>query len=165
MDRYYLLSVFSAWGDLFETMSPRTTGMEGSCVALKGPGWRGTLPDGINGLVAPTDLVWINGRIQAAGVEDLQIVHARQDQFQLTPLSEWGKPPATHPRPFPPDLDTRMTPEEQVESLTAPAFYARLSRLIQRVPAHARDAPMIRRLAEIGFFPSEDFAFETLSSS
>jgi len=165
MDRYYLLSIFSAWGDLFETMSPRTTGMEGSCVALKGPGWRGTLPDGINGLVAPTDLVWINGRIQAAGVEDLQIVHARQDQFQLTPLSEWGKPPATHPRPFPPDLDTRMTPEEQVESLTAPAFYTRLSRLIQKVPAHARDAPMIRRLAEIGFFPSEDFAFETLSSS
>jgi hypothetical protein len=165
MDRYYLLSIFSVWGDLFETMSPRTTGMEGSCVAFVGPNWHGSLPDGIKRLAAPTETLWINGRIQAAGVEDLQIVHFKQDQFHLTPLSEWGKPPSTHPCPFPPDLDRQITPEQQVESLTAPAFYTRLSRLIPKVPPQARDAPTIRRLAQIGFSPSEDFAFETLSSS
>jgi len=165
MDRYYLLSIFSAWGDLFDTMSPRTTGMGGTCVAFAGPSWHGKLPDGIKRLGATTETLWINGRIQAAGVEDLQIVHAKQDQFQLTPLSEWGQPASKHPSPFPPDLDRRMTPEEQVESLSAPAFYTRLSRLIRKIPPQARDAPMMRRLSQIGFVPSEEFAFETLSSA
>jgi len=55
MDRYYLLSIFSAWGDLFDTMSPRTTGMGGTCVAFAGPSWHGKLPDGIKRLGAPTE--------------------------------------------------------------------------------------------------------------
>src|SRR5262249_35329484 len=133
IDRYYLLSIFTVWGDLFETISPRTIGSDGTCVAFVGPNWRGKLPDGIKRFVAPTETLWLNGRIQAAGVEDLQIVHTKQDQFQLTPLSEWGKASSPHSAPLPPEPGRRMTPEEEVESLTAPAFYGRLSRLIRKV--------------------------------
>src|SRR5215467_77669 len=40
IDRYYLLSIFTVWGDLFETISPRTIGSDGTCVAFVGPNWR-----------------------------------------------------------------------------------------------------------------------------
>jgi hypothetical protein len=161
-DRYFVFSLFSAWGDLFDAISPRTSGVDGERVAIVGPRWRSHVPDGLKRIVAPSDTIWIDGRIQAADVEDLQIVHSMQDQLQLTPLVDWGTTPSPHATPFRADVDKRMTAEEQVASLPAPTFYTRLAILMRKHRPHGCDAPLIRQLAHIGFFPSPDFAFEAL---
>jgi hypothetical protein len=162
-DRYFVFSLFSAWGDLFDAISPRTNGVEGDRIALVGPRWRSHVPDGLKPIVAPSDMIWINGRIQSADDEDLQIVHSMQDRFQLTPLVDWGTTASPHAAPFRTDIDKCMTPEEQVASLPAPTFYTRLSILMRKHRPHACDAPFIRQLARIGFVPSAEFAFEALA--
>jgi len=161
-DRYYLVSMLSAWGDLFESVSPRTNGQNGGHFGLVGPRWHGKLPSGIKRIPAPTDVMWINGLIQAAGVEDIQIVHALQDQFRLARLSEWGQPPVQHPGPFRSSIDRHSTPQEQVAKLNAPDFYTRLARLMAKIHPQPADAAIIGRLARIGFIPDHDFVFETL---
>lgn len=161
-DRYYLLSLFSPWGDLFEAISTRSGGMRGMRIAMAGPRWKGTLPAGVSPLVMPADIVWINGRVQITGVEDLQLVHHIQDQFALTPLSAWGSPSSLHASPFRSDVEKGTTPLEHVGNMSAVSFYTRLSGLLRKVPPPVSDALILRRFAKIGFFPSEDFAFERL---
>ncbi|HEY2384236.1 MAG TPA: DUF1254 domain-containing protein [Terriglobia bacterium] len=161
-DRYYLLSIFSAWGDIFEAISTRTGGMGGLRAALVGPRWKGRLPDGVSSLVTSSNIVWINGRVQMTGAEDLQLAHHVQDQFALTPLSGWGKSEPPHTSPFPPDIDKGATALDYVGKLSAPGFYTRLSRLMRKIPPPVSDALVLRRFAQIGFFPSDDFAFERL---
>jgi hypothetical protein len=164
-DRYYVLSVFSAWGDLIDSVSPRTCGMKGGRFVLVGPRWRGELPDDVRRIMAPAETLWINGRIQAAGVEDIQTVHGVQDQLRLTPLSESGKTVLPHSAPFRPYIDRETPPEQQVARLAAPAFFSRLSRLMQKNPPQVFDSPMIGRLGRLGFLPHGNFSFETLPSN
>jgi len=164
-DRYYLLSIWSAWYEIFEAISPRNTGPEGGSFVFVGPQWSGRLPDDLKMVQAPTETVWIDGRFQAAGVEDIQVVHRMQDHFRLVPLTQWGKPPSSHSIPFRLDVDQAGTPEEQVARYDAPAFYKRLARLMLKNPAQACDAEMVAEFAWIGFFPGDDFAFEMLPAA
>jgi len=78
--------------------------------------------------------------VQAAGLEDIQVVHRMQDHFRLVPLTQWGKPPSSHGIPFRLDVDQAGTPEEQVARYDAPAFYKRLAGLMLKNPAQACDA-------------------------
>jgi len=78
--------------------------------------------------------------VQAAGLEDIQVVHRMQDHFRLVPLTQWGKPPSSHSIPFRLDVDQGGTPEEQVARYDAPAFYKRLAGLMLKNPAQACDA-------------------------
>src|SRR5262249_42697355 len=60
----------------------RTTGTKAQTYALTGPGWKGTLPAGVQELKSPTTMVWILGRIYCTGTpEDYKAVHAAQDAF------------------------------------------------------------------------------------
>src|SRR3984893_2747823 len=58
-DRYYLMPMLSGWTDVFEVPGKRTTGTKGQKYAITGPGWKGTLPEGITEYKSPTNMVWI----------------------------------------------------------------------------------------------------------
>lgn len=65
---------------------PRTTGYKAQTYAVTGPGWSGTLPEGVTQVKSPTALVWILGRIYCTGTpEDYQAVHELQDRFAWCP--------------------------------------------------------------------------------
>src|SRR5262245_40251242 len=97
--RYFLLPFLSGWTDVFQVPGARTTGTGAQTFLLHGPGWSGTVPEGMSELKSPTAIVWLLGRIYCSGTpEDYAEVHALQDQFKLQPLSSWGKdyqPPAS----------------------------------------------------------------------
>jgi hypothetical protein len=161
-DRYHLLSCFSGWHQIFDTCSPRNSGTHGGHFALVPPRWRGKMPAAVKPLVAPTEMVWIRGLLEVRGAEDADVVHNLQDQFRLSPLSEWDHQPVPHSVPFRLDVNQKTTPQEQVATFDARSFYTRLSRLMQRNPAQPCDAEIIAEFVRIGFFPGEDFAFEML---
>jgi hypothetical protein len=161
-DRYHLLSFFSGWYEIFETNSPRSGATQGGPLAFVGPRWSGKLPPGVKPIVAPTETVWIHGWFEVGGREDIELVHRVQDQFLLSPLSEWGNPPMPRGLPFRMDVDQKTTPQEQVARFNARGFYTRLSRLMQRNPAQACDGEIVAEFGRVGFFPTEDFAFEML---
>ena len=62
-NRYFLLPMLDGWTDVFSVPGTRTTGDRGQRYAITGPGWSGTLPDGVKEYKSLTAIVWILGRI------------------------------------------------------------------------------------------------------
>ena len=98
-DRYYTMEIVDFMGDNFAYVGVRATGTKAGNYAIIGPGWKGQLPTGVTAL-PPSATPWatILGRTLIKEGEDLKVVFAIQDQYKLTPLSQWGKgttkPPA-----------------------------------------------------------------------
>jgi hypothetical protein len=162
IDRYFLFPIWSAWYDLLEVISPRTVGRGDRHIAIVGPEWHGKLPARVDRVTAPTETVWINGRFQAAGVEDIESVHRLQNQVLLVPLSEWGKTMTPRTHLFLVNLDVKTNPQEQVARMDASTFYTRLSQLLLHTNPRSADAPMVEQLRRIGVYGNANFALRNL---
>jgi hypothetical protein len=157
-DRYFLLPFLSGWTDVFEVPGTRTTGTKAQTFLISGPGWSGTVPDGIKHLKAPTSIVWLLGRIYCTGTpEDYAAVHALQDQFKLQPLSTYGKDYTAPPGKVDPKQDMKTAVRDQVNGLTTVEYFTLLAELLKRNPPSPDDAPAIERFAQIGLVPGKDF--------
>jgi hypothetical protein len=83
-DRYWVLGFLDAWTNPWAYAGRRTTGGEAQRLFVHGPGWRGQIPEGMHEISAPSDDVWVIGRILVdATAQDLAAVHALQDRFRL----------------------------------------------------------------------------------
>ncbi len=91
--RYYVMQLLDAYTNSFNSIGRRTTGTGEGDFAIVGPGWNGSLPPEVKKIQSPTNTVWIVGRILVNGTSDVSNVTALQDQFKLTPLSQYGKTP------------------------------------------------------------------------
>jgi hypothetical protein len=156
--RYYLMPMLDAWTNVFASPGTRTTGNGAGAFALVGPNWKGTLPEGVQEIKAPTNLVWIIGRTYTAGKKDYAAVHALQKQYELLPLSAWGRsytPPAKVS--VTPGIDTRTPPGDQVTKMEPGAFFAKLAKLMAANPPAEDDAPLLKRLRMLGIAPGTPF--------
>ena len=156
--RYFLFPMLDGWTDVFQVPGTRTTGTGAQTYAITGPGWSGTLPDGVTEYKSPTNLVWLLGRIYCTGTpEDYAAVHALQDQCKLVPLSAWGKdytPPAGKVDPA---IDMKKAVRDQVNGLDAKAYFTLLAELMKTNPPSPDDAPALANFAKIGLVPGQDF--------
>ncbi|MCF1707600.1 DUF1254 domain-containing protein [Tabrizicola sp. J26] len=162
-DRYFLLPLLSGWTDVFEVPGSRTTGGAAKTFLITGPGWSGSVPDGMVELKSPTAMVWLLGRIYCTGTpEDYAAVHKLQDAFKLQPLSTWGKdytPPAGK---VDPSIDMKTPTRDQVNALSTSEYFTLLADLMKRNPPAAADAPALERFARIGLVPGKDFDAKVL---
>ncbi|MEU8676149.1 DUF1254 domain-containing protein [Streptomyces sp. NPDC048560] len=84
---YYVLQFVDVWSNNFAYVGRRATGTGKGDWLIAPPGWAGTVPDGVSGVVdAPTSLVTVVGRNACEGPEDLPRVRALQQQFTLSHL-------------------------------------------------------------------------------
>jgi hypothetical protein len=156
--RYYLLPMLDMWTDVFSVVGSRTTGTKAGNFVLVGPGWSGSLPDGMTKIVAPTQTIWILGRTQTNGPADYENVHKVQDGYRLTPLSQWGKsyaPPtsaATNPA-----IDNKTPPLVQVNRMDGVTVLGRFAELAAKNPPHSNDYPILLRMKQIGLEPGKPF--------
>ena len=91
-DRYYTMQIASMDSDNFAYVGTRATGTKAGNYAIIGPDWKGNLPEGVKPLPSSrTPYALIVGRTLIYGQEDLPNVRKIQDQYKLTPLSQWGK--------------------------------------------------------------------------
>ncbi len=156
--RYYLMPMLSGWTDVFAVPGKRTTGDGAHAYAITGPSWKGTLPAGVTELKSPTALVWIITRTYCTGTPaDYKAVHAIQDQYQLMPLSAYGKPYTPPKGTVDPTVDMMTPVREQVNRLDAVSYFKLLARLMKDNPPAAEDAPMVAKLARLGVVPGQDF--------
>lgn len=156
--RYYLMPMLDAWTNVFVSPGKRTTGTGKANFVITGPQWSGTLPSGLKEIKAPTDIIMVAGRTQANGKSDFAAVNAIQTQYQLTPLSVWGKP-YTPPADVAtdPGVDMKTPPIEAVASMDASTFLSKLAVLMKNNPPSAADAPMVAKLASMGVVPGQSF--------
>jgi hypothetical protein len=156
--RYALFPMLSGWTDVFDVPGKRTTGTDAQTYAITGPGWEGTLPDGVKQYKSPTSMVWLLGRIYCTGTpEDYAAVHKIQDEIKVVPLSSYGKdwtPPAGK---VDPSIDMKTAVRDQVNALDAVQYFTLLCELMKANPPSAADAPFVERMAEIGIVPGQDF--------
>ncbi|WP_013323775.1 DUF1254 domain-containing protein [Gloeothece verrucosa] len=164
--RYYLMPMLDAWTNVFASPGKRTTGTGKGDFAIVAPGWTGELPEGVQKIPSPTSLVWIIGRTQTNAKADYEAVNAIQNQYQLTPLSQWGKPyqPPTSV-PVAKGIDLQTPPVEQVKNLDAATFFKQMSSLMKNNPPAPEDLEMVEKLAKIGIVPGEDFELQSLTPS
>ncbi|WP_245678026.1 DUF1254 domain-containing protein [Nocardia acidivorans] len=156
--RFWLMQLLDAWSNTVHdpsSMRPRGRPDPPFTYLITGPGWTGRVPDGLTHLPMPTNTVWLLGRVQVDGVDDLPAVRAIQDQLRLAPLPAWL---ADHGAPTPGAPITRgqgfhTSPVADVAALDGRRFFDRLCGLMAAdAPARA-DAPALKRFAGIGIEP------------
>lgn len=157
--RYYLLPMLDMWTDVFVAPGKRTTGTKAETFAVVPPGWKGDVPKNTTRVDTPTSIVWVLGRIQTNGVRDYPAVHKIQDGFKITDL----KGQAIQEKfVFDPKVDMKMPPLDQVNTMSAGAFFAYAAELLKVHPAHITDQSMLARLRRVGLEPGKSFAFDKL---
>ncbi len=160
--RSILFPLISAWTELFTTLGSSGT-LEGEDYAITGPGWSGQLPKKVKECRAPTNLVWVQGRIQCSGTqEDYVKAHAVQDQCKLTPISAYGKTYHPPQGTFSSQIDMKTPLPEQVEHLKGKTFFMRLAQLMKDNPPPIADGMIVANLARIGVIPGKDFNISSL---
>ncbi|OAI42975.1 hypothetical protein AYO41_03055 [Verrucomicrobia bacterium SCGC AG-212-E04] len=157
-DRYYLFPMLSGWTDVFQVPGKRTTGTKAQKYAITAPGWKGTLPPEVKEYKSPTTMVWIIGRIYCTGTpEDYAAVHKLQDEISMVPLSSYGKPYTPPPGKVDPAIDMKTSVREQVNALSADAYFTLLAQLMKDNRPAVSDAPMVAKLAKLGIAPGQPF--------
>ncbi len=157
-DRYYLFPMLDGWTEVFQVPGKRTTGTGPQTYAITGPGWKGTLPEGVKEYKSPTAMVWLLGRIYCTGTpEDYAAVHKLQDAISLVPLSAYGKPYTPSSGKVDPSIDMKTAVRDQVNALSVDDYFNLLAKLMVNNPPAAADKPMLEKMAKIGIVPGQPF--------
>lgn len=164
--RYFLMPMLSGWTDVFEVPGKRTTGTKAQTYLITGPHWTGKTPDGVKELKAPTNMVWILGRTYCTGTpEDYKACHAVMDQYDLRPLSAYGKTFTPSAGKVDLAVETKMAVRDQVHQLDAVAYFTLLAKLMKDNPPAQADRAMVEKLSKIGITPGKDFDSEKLTAA
>jgi hypothetical protein len=87
--RYYSVQFTDASkSSNFAYVGTRTTGTKAGDYLLSGPGWKGTVPNGMTQISSPTNSVLVIGRVFVADESDQPAAYALALQIRLTPLSQ-----------------------------------------------------------------------------
>ncbi|MFI9770319.1 DUF1254 domain-containing protein [Streptomyces sp. NPDC052415] len=147
MDRYYVLPFHDLDTTYVGFVGARTTGQEAGDYLIAGPGWKGTVPDRITGVLrADTHLVGCVGRTYLAGMSetDVQDVRTLQERYRLQPLSAYTGQDAPAPAAEP------AWPIWREEVGTNIEFFTVLDFLLGFFPVLPAQKDLGERLAALG---------------
>lgn len=164
-NRYYLFPMLDEWTNVFFSPGTRTTGNGKGNFAIVSSNWKGTLPEGVQMVKAPTDIIWIIGRIQTNGASDYAAVNKLQEQFKLTPLSAWGTnytPPTNVAVNS--NVNGNVAPVDQVFQLDGAQFFKKFALLLKKTSIPASDAEYVKQFSQFGFVPGQDFDVSKLTA-
>ena len=157
-DRYYLLPFMDAYSNVFASPGTRTTGTDAQKFLVVGPNWKGDPPSEFSLIQAPTEMVWMLGRIQVNSEEDgATTVRAIQDSMQLIPYSAYGNAQYEPPKGQEDPNFQETTPVKAIRSLDLNAYFNRLADLMVQNPPAERDSGMIRKMEKLGLMPGKPF--------
>lgn len=161
-DRYYVMPLMDAWSNVFAMVGKGSQGTLAANYLIAGPDWNGDIPPDMDLIAAPTNMVWIIGRIQTNGRDDIAHVAGLQEQFQLTPLTRWGSREANPWRVAgqtkADSADREIDPYLQIENMSGADYFSYLARLMgEQAPAPA-DAAILDVMSGIDLIPGQAFS-------
>jgi len=161
---YYLLPLLDAYTNVFSVPGTRTTGTDAHEFLITGPIWEGEIPEDMEQIASPTNMVWLLGRIQVNSPEDGQnIVWPIQDGMSLVPLSQSGKE-YIPPQGISNEVNKDLVPVVDVRALSTSDFFNFMSSLMIDNPPFDRDSILIQEMASIGIIPGEKFNMSAFDS-
>jgi hypothetical protein len=154
-NRYYVFQGVDLFTYNFAYLGSRATGNHAGHYLFAGPGWNGKLPPGIDKVFkSDTELMMLFGRTALDGPTDVKNVQRIQQQYRLTPLSEFEHtaPPAAVPAINFPRWDEARA--------TSPDFISYLDFLLQFTqPVDPSERDLMQRFAKIGIEPGRTSTF------
>ncbi len=89
-DRYYSVQFTDPSKNTnFAYVGKRTTGTHAGDYLIRGPGWKGQVPGGMQQISSPNKSVIVIGRVLVESDGDLSTAYDLSKQIQLTPLCGW----------------------------------------------------------------------------
>jgi hypothetical protein len=73
----------------FAYIGKRATGTQAADFLITGPGWKGTVPQGMKQVSSPNNSVLVLGRVLVESDSDLSIAYDLTIQIKLSPLNGW----------------------------------------------------------------------------
>jgi hypothetical protein len=88
-DRYYSVQFTNPLKNtIFATVGKRTTGTEAGDYLISGPGWKGSVPQGMAQISSPNNSVLVIGRTLVESDRDLSTAYNLSKQIHLTLLNQ-----------------------------------------------------------------------------
>jgi len=156
-DRFFAFPIGDFYHDANATLGWWNVGYNGGNYALVAPGWQGILPENVERVDVSTPMCWILARTLAKDEpKDNEAVHALQDSYSLTPLSQWGKEQQSTP------FEREYPVWNDKDPLN---FFVILNHMLRYNPARPADEGLVATFKEIGLHPSQNFDPSTLDES
>ncbi|USG66655.1 DUF1254 domain-containing protein [Brevibacillus ruminantium] len=153
--RYYTIEMLDAYTNVFQNVSSRSTKQKAGNYAIVGPSWKGKLPSRTKRIVAPTNMVWLIGRVEVKDQADLPKAVAFQKQFALSS-------PGNHENKAQPGPLTSAKSNKTQQVLDPLAFFAVMTDAIKRNPPPPCDEVLLDQFKLIGIDPSTGFQPQAL---
>ena len=148
---YYVMPFMDAWTNVFASVGSRETGSQAGKYFITGPNWAGKNPDNMQVIQAPTDMLWLIGRIQTNGLSDIPLVASLQSGFNLQTLSDLknNSKPISYLQSNS-GKTSDIDPYKIVDKLSAIEFFDALSKLINTQGTLTEDKAAIENLENLG---------------
>ncbi len=157
-ERYYSFQLIDLNSHNFAYIGTLTTGNMPGRFLLAGPGWNGSVPEGITDVLrSETNIIFTVGRTQVFGPDDIPALKQIQSGYQLQPLSDYAK------QPKPPARQMTELPDWVEGAQLDERFFAYLDVLLRLLEPADADRPVRDRLARIGVGTGDGFDLEGLS--
>jgi hypothetical protein len=145
LDRYYSFQLIDLYTHNFAYVGSRATGPDAGNYLIAGPGWTGEAPEDITAVIScETDFAMALARTAVFGTEDMPNVVTIQEQYAVTPLSEFA---GTEP---PPAEAAPQLPPYNREQARSAGFVAMLNAFLPYLEQHPSEAELWRRFAAVG---------------
>jgi len=152
--RYYVSPFMDAWTNVFAEVGKRTTGTKAGEYALLGPDWQGDIPDGLEVIQSPTNMVWMIQRIQTNGKEDIPAVAKLQQGFSLASLNQWKQGIVAESKVESVSKSGSTTnPYKIIDDLNAADLFKTLATLMNEQSPLSHDQEALKTLKSIGITP------------
>jgi hypothetical protein len=162
------MPMLDAYTNIFESPGLRTNFTKGGNFLISGPKWSGTVPDKMQQIKAPTNLVWIIGRFEVKNPQDgSSVVVPLEKKLALIPLSSFGKPFTAPKGTINPSL-SKADPNQQAFGMPVDEFFNYVNSLMVQDPPNAADQAALTKFSTIGVSPGAKFdlsSFDTASQA
>lgn len=165
-ERFYMFALLDIWTNAFASPGSRTNLGAEKKYMIVGPDYAGGDVAGLETITAPTNVVWIIGRTEVRGQEDVPNVIAIQQDYKLSTLSQFQS--GDYPEIDLPDysaLSGDVGPAEFVEQMSPEDYYSRLIQIMRDNAPPEQDSDMLDDLAELGVNHEFQFDFQSLSDN
>lgn len=98
--RYYMIEIVDMWNNAFAYAAGKKAGYKGGKYALVGPGWQGTLPEGVTRIDSPTPWVEIQPRVHVKDQDDVKAAQEVLSAITVQGLAEYEGKTAPAPESY-----------------------------------------------------------------
>lgn len=151
-DRYYVLQFVDLFGTNPHFVGSRATGSGAGTYLAVGPGWEDEASDEFDGVLPfDTDLVFVIGRTQLLGADDVPALSKVMAGYKIQPLSVYcgQSSPSAEPVEWPVWNDEASRDERFIGYLSFLLTFCQ--------PIHPSEADLMARFAQIGIGPGLPF--------